>query len=467
VTTPTLQRSLRSRHVQFIALGGAIGSGLFYGSSTTIGVAGPAVLVAYLLGGGIMFVIMRALGEMATAEPISGSFSAYAHRYVGPFAGFVVGWTYWFSWIIVDMAELTACGIYVNYWFPGVPRWLSALTALLLVLALNLVSVRSFGEAEFWFALIKVTAIVALIALGAAILLFHLGHGAHVSNLWRYGGFVPRGASGLLLALPLVMFSFGGTELVGITAGEAANPQVTIPRAVNQVIVRILIFYVGAILFIMMLVPWTRIGVEGSPFVIAFRDVGVPAAAGVLNFVVITAALSAFNSGLYSTGRMLLSLAENHQAPTLFTRISGRGRVPYLGILFSAGVLSIGVVVNLVLPQRAFLYLSSIATLSLVTIWTMILVTQWRFRRAKIDDHTSDELQFRLRGWPYSAYAGLLGMGVVLVMMAFASTTRIALYMAPLWFGALCVGYWTLSHRAKQLNARPGPDTPLLDTKRP
>ena len=452
---PALRRTLRARHIEFIALGGAIGSGLFYGSSTTISLAGPAVLIGYIAGGGLMFVVMRALGEMATAEPLSGSFSAYAHKYAGPFAGFMVGWTYWFSWIVVDMAELAALGVYVAYWFPGLPHWASALAALIVILCVNLVNVRSFGEAEFWFALVKVLAIVALIACGFIILVFHLGHGASVGNLWLHKGLFPHGASGILLALPLIMFSFGGTELVGITAGEASDPQTTIPRAVNNVIWRILLFYVGALLFIMMLVPWTSIGLTASPFVVAFRDVGIPAAPGIINFVVITAALSAFNSGLYSTGRMLLTLAENHQAPARFRTISRGGSVPYVGILFSAGVLSIGVVVDLVLPERAFLYLSSIATVSLITTWTMILITQWLFRRAKLREGTTAALRFALFGWPFTSYAGLCGMALVVVMMAFQSTTRTALYMAPFWFGLLGAGY-ALARRNG-----PAPGTPL------
>lgn len=446
---PALRRSLSSRHIQFIALGGAIGSGLFYGSANTIGLAGPAVLFGYIIGGGIIFIVMRALGEMAVAEPESGSFSEYAHRYVGPFAGFAVGWTYWFSWIVVNIAELTALGVYVTFWFPGVPRWCTALLALLLVLAINVISVRSFGETEFWFAFIKIVAIVGLIAFGVVILVFHLGHGAAVSNLWTGGGIFPKGIGGLLLALPLIMFSFGGTELVGITAGEAANPSTTIPKAINQVIVRILIFYVGALLIILMLVPWPKIGEGSSPFVIAFQDVGIPDAADVLNFVVLTAALSAFNSGMYSTSRMLLTLSNNHQAPHILGRLSARGRVPVVGVVASALVLSAGVVLNYLLPPIIFVYLSSIATITTIGIWTMILVTQWRFRRAHIRAQTDTALIFRLFFWPYSSIAGLVGLALVVVMMAFQASTRIALLVGPSWFALLTVGYLILRSRQR------------------
>jgi AAT family amino acid transporter len=447
---PTLRRSLSSRNIQFIALGGAIGSGLFYGSANTIGLAGPAVLFGYIIGGGIIFVVMRALGEMAVAEPDSGSFSEYAHRYVGSFAGFAVGWTYWFSWIVINIAELTAVGVYVTFWFPGVPRWVSALLALLLVLAINIISVKSFGETEFWFALVKVTAILGLIAFGVVILVFHLGHGASVSNLWTGGGLFPKGVGGLLLALPLIMFSFLGTEMVGITAGEAKNPKTTIPKAINQVIVRILIFYVGALLFILMLVPWSRIGAGSSPFVIAFQDVGIPDAADVLNFVVLTAALSSFNSGMYSTSRMLLTLSNNQQAPQFLSRLSSKGKVPIFGVISTAAILSVGVVLNYLLPPVVFVYLSSIATFTTIAIYTMILVTQWRFRRAHVRSGTDTALAFRLFLWPYSAIAGLAGLALVVAMMAFQTSTRIALLVGPAWFAILSAGYLILRARERR-----------------
>ena len=447
---PTLRRSLTSRNIQFIALGGAIGSGLFYGSANTIGLAGPAVLFGYIIGGGIIFVVMRALGEMAVAEPDSGSFSEYAHRYVGSFAGFAVGWTYWFSWIVINIAELTAVGVYVTFWFPGVPRWMSALLALLLVLAINIISVKSFGETEFWFAIVKVTAILGLIAFGIVILVFHLGHGAAVSNLWTEGGLFPKGVSGLLLALPLIMFSFLGTEMVGITAGEAKNPKTTIPKAINQVIVRILIFYVGALLFILMLVPWSKVGAGSSPFVIAFQDVGIPYAADVLNFVVLTAALSSFNSGMYSTSRMLLTLSNNQQAPHFLSHLSRKGKVPIFGVISTAMVLSVGVVLNYLLPPIVFVYLSSIATFTTIAIYTMILVTQWRFRRAHARAATDTALEFRLFLWPYSAIAGLAGLALVIVMMAFQNSTRIAMFVGPAWFAILSAGYLVMRTRQRR-----------------
>ncbi len=453
---PKLERSLGNRHIQFIALGGAIGSGLFFGSATTIGLAGPAILIGYVIGGGLVFIVMRALGEMAAAEPVSGSFSAYAHRYIGPFAGFSVGWTYWFSWTVVNIAELTAFANYIGHWFPepGLPRWVPILIALAVVLAINLVSARSFAEAEFWVTLVKVAAIVALIAFGIFVVIFGLGHGASVSNLWADGGVFPRGIFGLLLAFPLILFSFGGTELVGIAAGEARDPQKSIPRAVNGVIVRIVLFYVGGLLVVLMLIPWSSVDPRSSPFVDALSNVGIAHADDVLNFVVITAVLSAFNSGLYSTGRMLLTLAQNGHAPRVFSAISGRGRVPYAGLLASAGVLVIGVPINIYFPSDAFLILASIATVVVIFTWTMILIAQWRFRRAKCREGSVGSLTFRLFAWPLTTYVGLGGMAIVVIMMVFHSSTRVALLVAPLWFGTLGVGYAIMRRRESILRSR-------------
>jgi AAT family amino acid transporter len=310
--------------------------------------------------------------------------------------------------------------------------------------------VKSFGETEFWFAIVKVTAILGLIAFGIVILVFHLGHGASVSNLWTGGGLFPKGVGGLLLALPLIMFSFLGTEMVGITAGEAKNPRTTIPKAINQVIVRILIFYVGALLFILMLVPWSKIGAGSSPFVIAFQDVGIPDAADVLNFVVLTAALSSFNSGMYSTSRMLLTLSNNQQAPHILSHLSRKGKVPIFGVISTAAVLSVGVVLNYFLPPIVFVYLSSIATFTTIGIYTMILITQWQFRRTHIRAGTASALAFRLFLWPYSAIAGLAGLALVVVMMAFQTSTRIALFVGPAWFLILTVGYLIMRSRERR-----------------
>lgn len=437
-----LKRGLSNRHMQLIALGGSIGVGLFYGSSATIQMAGPAILVAYLIGGLIIFTIMRALGEMAVAEPVSGSFSTYANKYLGNFAGFLSGWTYWFMWIVVGMAELTVVGVYINYWFPDIPQWVTAFVVLVLMTLINLANVKAYGEFEFWFAMIKVVAIIGMIILGLAIILFGIGNNGvpiGFDNLWAHGGFVPNGLIGVLMSLVLVMFSFGGVELVGISAGEAKNPSKTIPSAINNIVWRILIFYIGALGVMMVLYPWNEVGSQGSPFVQIFDHVGIPAAAHIINFVVITAAVSAFNSGLYGTGRMLYNLSLQKNGPTYFKTLSKNGS-PRRGILFSSMILLIAVVLNYIIPEKVFIYISAVATVAVITSWMIILLAQLNFRKSKTKEEVA-ELKFKIPLYPISTYIAIAFLMMVVVLMAFMPDMRVALYVAPVWFFILFVGY--------------------------
>ena len=315
-----LNRGLNVRHIRFMALGSAIGTGLFYGSASAIQKAGPAVLFAYMIGGAAVFMVMRALGEMAVRHPVSGSFGQYASRYLGPLAGFVTGWTYVFEMAIVAIADVTAFSIYMGFWFPDVERWIWVLAIIFFLAALNLLSVKVFGELEFWFSLIKVVAIIAMIAGGAAILVFGFQAGGATAapglgNLVEHGGLFPNGFEGLLASFAVVMFAFGGIETIGITAGEAADPKKVIPKAVNTVPVRVLLFYVLTLGVLMSLFPWNEIGSNGSPFVQIFSGLGIPAAPHILNAVVITAALSAINSDIFGAGRILFGLARQGHAP--------------------------------------------------------------------------------------------------------------------------------------------------------
>ncbi|MGO4957064.1 amino acid permease [Luteococcus sp. Sow4_B9] len=442
-----LQRSLKNRHIQLIALGGAIGTGLFYGSSSAISMAGPAILVAYLLGGGIIFLIMRALGEMSVDEPVSGAFSHYAYRNWGPFAGFFSGWNYWFNYIAVSMAELVVVGTYVNFWFPSVPLWVSSAAFLVLVTLVNLVSVKAFGEFEFWFALVKVAAIVAMIALGLAIILFGWGNGGDatgISNLWSHGGFLPTGAWGLAMSMVVVLFSFGGVELIGITAGEADDPRRSIPRAINQVVYRILLFYVGAIFVMLAIFPWNELDGNESPFVSIFSRLGIDSAATILNVVVLTAAVSAYNSGLYSNGRMLYSLAQQGNAPRLFTRLNRAGS-PWLGVLASSCVTATAVLLNYLFPGKVFLYVISVALMAGILNWTMIVITQLKFRR-RIGTQ-ADQLAFRMPWHPFSNYLVLACLGAVVVLMGFIPSYRPALVVGPIWIALLGVAYLVKGRR--------------------
>ena len=434
-----MKRGLKNRHLQMIALGGAIGTGLFYGSTSTIALAGPSVMLAYLMGGIVIFFIMRMLGEMAVDEPVSGSFSYYASKYWGAFPGFLSGWNYWFNYVLVSMAELTAVGIYMNFWFPGLPQWLSALVCLVAITALNLVNVKAYGEAEFWMAIIKIAAIVSMILLGLG-LLFSSGtpFPRNFSNLWENGGFLPHGVWGLAEATAVVMFSFGGIELIGITAGEAEDPDRSIPRAINQVIWRILLFYVGTMVVLMALWPWNQVGTEASPFVQIFSDVGVPAAAHLLNFVVLTAAVSVYNSAIYSNSRMLYGLAKSGEAPSFFLKLSDRG-VPVRGILVSSGITLIVVALNYFLAGHIFLYLMMIATCAAVISWVTICVTHLLFRRRCAAEGRGTK--FRSPLYPWTNLISLAFLAGVIFFMTQVPDMQLAVLFLPAWLFVLFLGY--------------------------
>ncbi len=449
-----LSRGLHNRHIQLIALGGAIGTGLFYGASDSIGAAGPAVILSYLVGGVIIYLVMRALGEMSVDNPTSGAFSEYAHDYWGDLAGFVSGWNYWFNYIAVSMAELSVVGIYINYWLPGAPQWACAAVMLLLITAINLLHVKAYGEFEFWFAIIKVVAILAMIAFGLWIMAFGAdgAPATGISNLRTHGGFAPHGLHGVMTGLVVVMFSFGGVELIGITAGEAEDPQRSIPKAINQVVYRILIFYIGAIFVIVSLTPWNRIDGKASPFVQIFDQIGIPGAAAILNAVVLTAAVSAYNSGLYSNGRMLFSLAHQGNAPRILGKVSRHG-APWVGVVVSSAVTAVAVVLTAVLPSQAFEYVMSIALIAAFINWGMVVITQLLFRR-RLDSAAVASLRFRMPGAPVTNWLVLAFMAVIVVLMILSGNPayQIAVGIGPVWLIILVVG-WTLSRLARRRRA--------------
>jgi AAT family amino acid transporter len=444
-----LSRGLNDRHIQLIAIGGAIGVGLFLGSAQAIQTAGPALILSYALGGIIIFLIMRALGELALDQPVTGSFSTYATEYIGPWAGFITGWTYWFMWVVTGMAEITAVGVYVRYWFPSVPQWLPALVALVAVYLVNLITVKLFGEVEFWFALIKIVTIIALIVIGLVIITTgwgNQGHAVGFSNLWTHGGFMPHGVGGVLLALQMVMFAFLGVELVGVTAGEASDPDKTLPSAINKILWRIMIFYIGALVIIMALYPWDQLDGKTSPFVLTFAKIGIPAAAGIINFVVLTAALSSCNSGMFSTGRMLYTLAHQNQAPKSFGEVSKR-KVPARGITASFIVLLIGVLLNYFIPKQAFAYITSVATIGALWVWGIIVYAHLKYRKRKQAKNDS----FKMPGYPVTNWIVILFLVMVAVLLAFSEDTRVALYVAPFWFGILAISYQFIRKRNNQI----------------
>lgn len=438
-----LARNLRNRHIQLIALGGTIGVGLFLGSAQAIHNAGPGLLLNYAVGGIAIFFIMRALGELLTYRPVAGSFATYADEFCGPFAGFVTGWSYWFMWISAVMAEITAVGIYVRFWIPWMPQWLPPLAVLAVLYGANLLAVRVFGELEFWFALIKVLTIIALIAAGLAVIFFHFGDfgtQASFSNLWSHGGFLPFGMLGVLLTLQIVMFAYSGVELIGVTAGEAENPAVVLPRATNGIIFRILLFYIGALLVIMALVPWNQLSPDTSPFVFVFEKLHIPAAASIINIVVITAAASSCNSGIFSTGRMLYSLAGRGQGPRVLASLSSRS-VPAAGIHASAAVMLIGVFLNYMVPKHVFIWVTSVSLIGTLWTWGIIMVAHLGYRRA-VSEGRAAGASYRMPGAPVVNWLVIAFLLFVTAMLSLQADTRVALYVAPVWFGLLALGYF-------------------------
>lgn len=432
---PTLQRGLSTRHIRFIALGSAIGTGLFYGSASAIQLAGPAVLMAYLVAGAAVYMVMRALGEMAVRNPAPGSFGAYAHDYLGPFAGYVTGWTYAFEMVIVCLADVTAFSIYMGYWFPDVSRWIWVLAIIGLVALLNLCTVKVFGEMEFWLSLLKVGAIVAMIAGGAALLFAHPPEAGTFSNLWAHGGFMPNGLSGVVASLAVVVFAFGGVEIIGLAAGEAKDPQRALPRAINAVPLRILLFYVLTLFVLMALFPWQQIGSQGSPFVQIFSGLGLPWAATLLNLLVISAAVSAINSDVFGAGRMLFGLAEQGLAPAAFARVSRRG-VPWATVLVMAGALLVGVLLNYLIPENVFELIAALATFATVWVWLMILLSQVAMRR-KLGEEASKSLAYKVPFWPLAPVATILFMLGILVALGWYEDTRAALWAGLVWLALL------------------------------
>ncbi|ORL67265.1 amino acid permease [Pseudomonas putida] len=452
-----LRRGLSTRHIRFMALGSAIGTGLFYGSASAIKLAGPSVLLAYLIGGAAIYMMMRALGEMAVRNPVSGSFGQYTSQYLGRYLGFLTGWSYAFSMLVVCLADVTAFGVYMGLWFPDTPRWIWVLGIVCFIGALNLCSVKVFGEMEFWLSLLKVTAIIAMILAGGAVLLFgiQLGNGAEtvtgLSNLWSHGGFFPNGIGGMIASFTVVMFAFGGVEMIGITAGEAKDPKRVLPKAINSVPLRILLFYVLTLVVLMAIYPWTRIGSQGSPFVQIFSGLGIGSAATLLNIVVISAAVSAINSDIFSAGRMMYGMAQNGQAPSGFSRLSRFG-VPWMTVVVMGVALLLGVVLNYLVPENLFLILAAVVTFSIVWVWLMILLSQVAMRRGMSREEIA-ALDFPVPLWPVGPALAIVFMLFIFGVLGWFPDTRTAMYVGLGWLALLSVGYWLWVAR----QSRPAP----------
>ncbi|WP_128330540.1 amino acid permease [Apibacter sp. HY039] len=442
-----LKKKLTSRHIFFIALGSAIGTGLFYGAAEGIKLAGPSVLLAYFIGGIVIFMVMRALGEMVLYKSISDSFAGYASRYLNPVFGFITGWMYVLEMILVCLADVTAFSIYMKFWYPDVSPWIWSLGITLVIGAINLFSVKIFAEVEFFLTLLKIIAIFLMIA-GGCILLFGNFEGfesSNINNLWINGGFMPNGISGFISSFAIVMFAFGGIEIIGLAAGETRNPDKDIPRAINSVPFRILFFYVLVLGVILCLFPWNKIGTEGSPFVVIFENLHIEFAAHVLNVVVIVAAISAINSDVYGAVRMMYGLAKQKQAPSFLTRLTSHS-VPIAGISAMIFFLLIGVVLNYFIHDILFFMIAAIATFVTIWVWLIILFAEF-FMRYKMPKEEKEKLKFKMPFWPITPILTIIFMFFVIGVLGYFEETRISLFIGILLVIVLFISYWLMNKK--------------------
>ena len=438
-----LQRTLKNRHLQLIAIGGAIGTGLFMGSGKTISLAGPSVLFTYIIIGLFLFFVMRAMGELLLHNLEYKSFVDFTADLLGPTAGYFVGWTYWFCWVVIGMADIVAITGYMQFWWPDIPLWMPGIMCIAVLLLLNMVSVKIFGELEFWFALIKILAIVALILCGIYLIITGFvgptGDKAQMSNLWKDGWF-PHGMSGFFAAFQIAVFAFVGIELVGTASAETADPYKTLPKAINKIPVRVIVFYVLALMVIMTVTPWSSVAPDKSPFVNMFTLIGIGAAAALINFVVLTSALSSANSGMYSTGRMLYGLADKKLAPNAFGQLSSNG-VPRNGLMYSCALLLIGV--GLLYADgnvmHVFTVVTTISSIGFFFVWTMILLSYIKYRKVRPEAHAQSTYKMPI-GVPM-CYLCLAFFAFVLCLFWQEADTRLGMQVTPLWFLALAILY--------------------------
>ncbi|GAB7531241.1 amino acid permease [Pseudomonas sp. 3A(2025)] len=440
----SLKRNLSNRHIQLIAIGGAIGSGLFMGSGKTISVSGTSIILTYAIIGCFMFFVMRAMGEILLSDLKHKTFTEFCTSYIGPWAGYFIGWSYWLAWVVVAIADCTVITGYMRFWFPDIPIWAPAFGVLAILFSLNLFAVRLFGEVEFWFALIKVIAIIALIVTGLVMIsLSHTspqGVVASVSHLTENGVMFPYGISGFFAGFQIAIFSFAGVELIGTTAAESRDPHKTLPKAINSVPLRVIIFYVLALGCIISVSSWAKINPEQSPFVQVFLMAGLPAAAGLINLVVLTSAMSAANSGVFATSRMIYSLSDKDQAPGLFKVLSGSA-IPVRGLVFSCLCMAMGLVVLFIIPEvmKAFTVLTTISAILFVFAWAMTVVAYIRYRR--IDPQLHKASRFKMPGGLIMSWAVLAFFAFVIVLLALEPDTLQAMICMPIWFAILTVAW--------------------------
>ncbi|WP_406604380.1 amino acid permease [Bartonella gliris] len=445
--TNELKRGMSKRQVIFLALGSAIGTGLFYGSAQAIKLAGPSVLIAYCIAGLAIFMVMRALGEMIIHNPLPGSFARYAANYISPLAGFLTGWTYVFEMLLVGLADITAFASYMGFWYPDVAPWIWALSITLIITGINLAAVEVYGELEFWLSSIKIIAIIGMIVLGIAIILCGWGTSptsstVSIHNLWKNGGIFPNGWFGFLACFSVVVFAFGGVEIIGMTVMEIQDPHQTLSKAINSTPFRILLFYIMSLAVLMSLYPWNEIGLMDSPFVSIFESLGILSAANILNIVVVTAAISAMNSAMYGAARMIHGLSQEGYALKKFQYLSKNG-IPIFVILLILGIFLFGVVLNYFYHEQLFFLIAAMATFATVFVWMMILLSQI-FMRFKMSPKVQCGLKFPIPFWPIGSIFSILFMVFIFVLLWFFDDTRPVLIVGVSWVIWLVICFYAL-----------------------
>jgi L-asparagine transporter-like permease len=432
-----LEKTLSAAKLSMIAIGGAIGTGLFLGSGFAIATAGPGVLISYAIGALIGLLLMGCLAEMAIAHPTTGSFGAYAEHYIGPLAGFLVRYAYWTCVVLAVGTEVTAVALYMKLWFVSVPGWIWIIGFSSALIAVNASNVSAFGSVEYWFSLIKITAILAFIVLAAHVIFSSSDEGVGFHNYTAYGGFLPRGVGGVWIAVIIAVFSYFSIEMIAVAAGEAARPEVAIRSAFRSTIVRLILFYLLALALMLAVIPWTRAGASQSPFVLVMQISRLPAAGGVMNFVVLVAALSAMNSQLYITTRMMFSLSRAGDAPRRLGQLNRRG-VPLNALLISTSGIALATAISVISPGGAFITMLGISAFGAMFTWMMIFVTHLFFRRASADRATS----FRMWGFPATTLLGAALMAALLLTTAFTQIFRSTLLFGLPFLGALMLLYY-------------------------
>ncbi|WP_460422104.1 amino acid permease [Pseudomonas sp. ZL2] len=451
-----LQRTLSNRHIQLISLGGAIGTGLFMGSGKVIALSGTSILLIYMIIGFFLYFVMRAMGELLLSDLKFKSFADFAGAYIGPRAAFFLGWSYWLSWCVAVVGDAVVVGGFFQHWYPDLPAWIPAVGMMLTLFALNVLTVKLFGEVEFWFAIIKIIAVLTLIGVSVVLVATSFvsptGVTASLGHLFQSEAAFPHGISGFFAGFQIAIFSFAGTELIGTTAAETRSPEQVLPKAINAIPIRIILFYVVSLACIIAVTSYAHVSPNKSPFVELFLVAGFPAAAGIVNFVVLTSAASSANSGVFSTSRMLFGLAGQGNAPGVFKRLSGNS-VPLASLGFSTLLMLFGVMLLFIFPEvmTVFTIVSTISAILVIFTWSTILVAYLCYRRARPDLHARSI--YKMPGGVVMAWVALGFLLFVLSLLALKPDTRLALCVMPLWFVGLALAYWRVQGRGVVVRA--------------